>query len=147
MVAPADVALHERPEQRLFCRVSRSTTAHACFYNPASVVHLSTSSQCSSESKETCLLRKNHQTQPGSGSCAGRSACRKWSNAPLVKPKSRSESRNNVDPLFVLRRRTRPHNSLSTYFACHSAQSLPPSRTLSYTDFPRQACAMQGECC
>ncbi len=61
MVGPADVNMHERPAQRLFCRALRSTTAHACFYNPASVVHLSTSSQCSSESKETCLLRKNHK--------------------------------------------------------------------------------------
>jgi len=142
MVGPADVNMHERPAQRLFCRALRSTTAHACFSNPASVVHLSTSSQCSSESKETCLLRKNHkhnlaQAPVQEGQRVG--------NGQMLKVYLSLGTTSTHSSYSE--RCTRAHNSLSAYFACHCAESLPPSRTLSYTDSPRQACAMQGDCC
>lgn len=143
MFAPADVNMHERPRATAVLpsfKVNYSTCMRLQLRKRRPPKH--PPRKISSESEETRFRRMHHQVQAGSGSCAGRS---EKVNAP-VKAKSRCKSWNNVDPLFIVRWRTRPHNSLSAYFADHSAESLPPRRTLLY-NFSRQACPMQGECC
>ena len=143
MVAPADVNLHERP---------RATAVPPSFeVNYSTCMRLQPSERRPPKHppRNATARQKRHVSSAdiikNLAQAPVQEACRKRSNA-RVKPKSRSDSRNNVDPLRVQKARQTSHQPLA-YFACHSAESLLPSRALSYTNLPRQACAMQGDCC